>query len=102
MNVVPGSRDKVFWTTVILYGAALAGLVFVLKYIEYRYLLRELRVEVYISLVAVLFTALGIWMGSRSLAKRNSAVGPELQPVPSRPPEAGQGIGSEEGAWRGL
>ncbi len=102
MNAVPGSRDKVFWTTVILYGAALAGLVFVLKYIEYRYLLRELRVEVYISLVAVLFTALGIWMGSRSLAKRNSAVGPELQPVPSRPPEAGQGIGSQEGAWRGL
>lgn len=102
MNAVPGSRDKVFWTTVILYGAALAALVFVLKYIEYRYLLRELRVEVYISLVAVLFTALGIWMGSRSLAKRNGAAGQEVQSTPRTAAAPERTIVPEEDAWRGL
>ena len=34
-------RRSGFWTAVVLYGLALAALVFVLKYIEYRYLLRE-------------------------------------------------------------
>jgi len=57
-----------FWTTVMPYGLAMALLVFVLKYIEYRYLLHDLRVEVYIGVVAVLFTALGVWVGSRLLA----------------------------------
>lgn len=68
-------RRSGFWTTVVLYGLAMAVLVFILKYIEYRYLLRDLRVEVYIGLVAVLFTALGIWVGTKLLqGKRKDTV----------------------------
>ena len=61
------------WGTIALYGAALAGLVLVLKYFEYRYRIRDLRVEVYVGLVAVLFTALGVWMGSKLLKRRRQA-----------------------------
>ncbi|MBK6831935.1 MAG: hypothetical protein IPG92_14920 [Flavobacteriales bacterium] len=63
-------RRSGFWTTVVLYGLAVAALVFILKYFEYRYWIRDLRVEVYIGVVAVLFTALGIWMGSKAVARQ--------------------------------
>ncbi len=66
-------RKSYFWTTVVLYSLALAALVFILKYFEYRYWIRDLRVEVYIGVVAVLFTALGIWVGSKLLHGKKSA-----------------------------
>ncbi|MBK9177902.1 MAG: DNA-binding response regulator [Flavobacteriales bacterium] len=64
------TRRAGFRTTVVLYGLALAALVVALKYIEYRFLIRDLSVEVYIGVVAVLFTALGIWMGSKLLRRK--------------------------------
>ena len=70
MATAEEARRKGYWATIALYGLALAALVFVLKYIEYRYLVRELRVEVYVGVVAVLFTALGIWMGAKFLEGR--------------------------------
>lgn len=65
-------RKSGFWTTVVLYGLALAVLVVILKYVEYRFLIRDLSMEVYIGVVAVLFTALGIWAGSKLLAGKKN------------------------------
>ncbi|MBL7857831.1 MAG: response regulator transcription factor [Cyclobacteriaceae bacterium] len=50
---------------VLFYGVALAMLVFLLKYLEYRYLIHDLSVEVYLGVIAVFFTGLGIWAGFR-------------------------------------
>ncbi|HNR55482.1 MAG TPA: response regulator transcription factor [Flavobacteriales bacterium] len=74
MSTVQASRKRSFWLTVGGYGAAMALLVFILKYVEYKYLLRDLRVEVYVGVVALLFTALGIWMGTRMLARKAGIV----------------------------
>ncbi|WP_298302517.1 LuxR C-terminal-related transcriptional regulator [uncultured Erythrobacter sp.] len=52
----------------LLYGLPLAGLVFVLQWIEYRYLVFSMPGEIYIGLVAVIFITLGIWMGMRLTA----------------------------------
>ncbi len=71
-------RKSGFRTIVVLYGLALAVLVFILKYIEYRFLIRDLSVEVYVGVVAVLFTALGIWVGSKLLQRKEA--------VPAGPP----------------
>jgi NarL family two-component system response regulator LiaR len=49
--------------TIILYGVALAVLVFILKFIEYRFFVRDLSLEFYIGLIAFLFTGIGIWSG---------------------------------------
>ena len=49
--------------TVIIYGLAMAALIGLLKTIEYRYLVRDIPLEFYIGLVAVMFTGLGIWAG---------------------------------------
>ena len=51
--------------TVILYGLAMAVLIGLLKVVEYRYLVRDIPLEFYIGVVAVMFTGLGIWAGLR-------------------------------------
>ncbi len=50
---------------ILLYGLALAALTALLKFIEYRYWVRDLSLEFYLGLVALLFTGLGIWTGLR-------------------------------------
>ena len=81
-------RRSGLWTTVVLYGLALAGLVFFLKYIEYRFWVRDLRMEVYVGVVAVLFTALGIWVGKKLLESRPA----DAPPVPPPPPGPNQAV----------
>ena len=51
--------------TIILYGVALAALTVILKFIEYRFFVRDLSLEFYLGAVAVLFTGLGVWAGRR-------------------------------------
>ena len=51
--------------SIILYGAAMAALIGILKFIEYRFYVRDLSMELYIGLVAALFIILGIWVGRR-------------------------------------
>lgn len=46
----------------ILYGFALALLLFFLKWIELRFLIINHAFEIYAGIIAVLFTALGIWL----------------------------------------
>lgn len=64
--------------TVILYGLSLAGLVFLLKYLEYRLMVRDMSIEFYVGTVAVFFTALGIWAGLKLTQKRVVMVGAEF------------------------
>ena len=57
---------------VLVYGAALALLVVVLKLTEYRFLVVEHSVEVYAGLIALFAATAGIWLG-RSLRRRQTA-----------------------------
>lgn len=58
------------WTTLVLYGLVMAAVVAVLKYVEYRFMVKSLSTEVYIGVVAALFTGVGIWLGSKLIAAR--------------------------------
>lgn len=49
--------------TVILYGSAMALLIALMKYLEYRYFSRALSIEIYVGVIALFFTVLGIWVG---------------------------------------
>jgi len=64
--------------TIILYSLALAGLVFLLKFLEYRFIIRDLSLEFYFGIVAILFTALGIWAGLKLTRKKIVLVGQEF------------------------
>jgi two-component system, NarL family, response regulator LiaR len=66
--------------TILLYGLILAGLTAALKFLEYKYIVRDLSLEFYLSVVAVFFTAIGIWAGLKLTRKKMIVV--------SRPSEA--------------
>ena len=63
--------------TIILYALALALGAAVLQWLEYRYLARAYSAEIYIGLLAVGFTALGLWAGRRLTPQ--TAPGTEFQ-----------------------
>lgn len=46
----------------LLYSASLGLLLFLLKWLELRYIIIEHSFEIYAGLIAVVFTALGIWL----------------------------------------
>ena len=50
---------------VFVYGTLMAFLVFVLKWLQWKYLVTDYSLEIYIGLVAVFFTILGIWVATQ-------------------------------------
>ena len=64
---------------VLLYGAAMAALIGILKAIEYRFYVRDLSMEVYLGVVALLFTGLGVWVGFRLTRRNVVVVTPDFQ-----------------------
>jgi DNA-binding CsgD family transcriptional regulator len=60
---MPGSAN--FLTknkSIILYGVFLALLLFLLKWLELRFLIISHAFEIYAGVIAIIFTALGIWL----------------------------------------
>ena len=51
--------------TILFYGLTLALLIFIMKFLEYRYFVRDLSLEFYLGLIAVLCTGVGVWAGLR-------------------------------------
>ena len=47
---------------ILLYGAGLAALLFLMRWLELRFLIMSHAFELYAGAIAVLFTALGIWL----------------------------------------
>ncbi|MFI5218476.1 MAG: response regulator transcription factor [Bacteroidia bacterium] len=48
--------------TVLIYGFSLAILLFLLKWLELRFIIIDHAFEIYIGAIAVIFTSLGIWL----------------------------------------
>ena len=55
--------------SVVVYALALAAGAFVLQWLEYKYLARAFAPEIYVGLIALGFTALGVWVGHRLTPK---------------------------------
>jgi len=47
---------------ILAYGVSLAGLLLLMKWLELRFIIVDHALEVYIGAIAVIFTALGIWL----------------------------------------
>jgi NarL family two-component system response regulator LiaR len=67
--------------TVLLYGLVGGLLVVLLRLIEYKYLILSHSLEIYGGLVAVIFAALGIWLGLK-LTRVKTVVTVRQVPVP--------------------
>jgi len=69
---------------VILYGFVGGLLIALLKWMEYRFLVVEHSLEIYGGLVAVLFAAVGIWLGLKLTKTKETIVLKEV-PAPAGP-----------------
>jgi DNA-binding CsgD family transcriptional regulator len=58
----------------ILYGLILACLIFLLKIIEYKFLISSLSIEFYIAIIAIMFTVVGIWGGLKLTTRKKVIV----------------------------
>ena len=81
--------------TVIVYGILGGVLIAVLKIVEYRFLVLQHSLEIYGGIVALLFSALGIWLGLKLTRTRETVIVREvpvdvevLVPVPVAVPFA--------------
>jgi DNA-binding NarL/FixJ family response regulator len=60
--------------TILLYGISLAALVIALRLVEYRFLIHDLSMELYIGTIAIFFAVLGVWAGRRLTRKKTILV----------------------------
>lgn len=58
------------YVTVLFFGFLLAALTITLQFFEYKYYIGSLSTSIYTSVVASLFTAVGIWIGVSTLKQR--------------------------------
>jgi DNA-binding CsgD family transcriptional regulator len=61
------------WRTVILYALGLAAAAVALEQLKFRYAADEISTDVYVGLLALGFTVLGLWVGHRLTAKKSAA-----------------------------
>ncbi|MEJ0032855.1 MAG: response regulator transcription factor [Bacteroidota bacterium] len=50
---------------ILLYSAVMGLLVFVLKWLQWKYLIADNSLEIYIGIIALLFTGLGVWVSGQ-------------------------------------
>jgi DNA-binding CsgD family transcriptional regulator len=69
----------------LIYGVASGLLIFLLRLIEFRFLVIEHSVEIYGGLIALLFVSLGIWLGLKLTRRKEVLVVKEVR-VPVNEP----------------
>src|SRR6187455_989130 len=65
MNIYTLSENRTFFLrnkATIIYSISLAFLLFLLKWLELRFIIFDHSFEIYIGFIAVIFTTLGIWL----------------------------------------
>ena len=60
--------------TIILYGLALAALLFLMQWLQFGFIIRDLSLEFYLGVVAVIFTGIGIWAGLKLTQPKTKVV----------------------------
>lgn len=72
---------------VILYSLFMAVFVFALKWLQWKYLIADHSVEIYVGAVALLFTVLGIWIAQKLIQPKIERIIVEKEVFVSIPTE---------------
>jgi DNA-binding CsgD family transcriptional regulator len=66
------------YKNIVLYALLMALLALGLKFAEYKFILRNYAIEIYGGIVALIFAALGIWIGLKLVKKKEVVVVKEV------------------------
>ena len=69
-----------FYKLLLLYGIGIALLLLFVKYLDYGLFVRAVPFEIYVGVIALLFTILGIWMGLKLTTPKIKTI-----QIPSKP-----------------
>mgnify|MGYP001198559322 CR=1 FL=1 len=72
---------------IVIYGISMAILLFILKWLEMKYLIYSHSIEVMMGAVALMFTCLGIWLASKLTKPKVETVILEKEIIVERGPE---------------
>ena len=53
------------YSSYILYGASLAGLLLLMRFLEVKFLIYKNSIDIYIGFIALIFTSLGVWLAMK-------------------------------------
>ncbi len=53
------------YKSILVYGFSLAALMFLLRFLELKVFIMDYSVEIYVGLIALIFTGLGIWLAAK-------------------------------------
>lgn len=73
---------------ILLYSTLMAVFVFLLKWLQWKYLIADHSMEIYVGIVALLFTLLGIWIAHNIISSKTREIIVEkrvLVPTPAAP-----------------
>ena len=68
---------------ILIYGLVLGLLIAGLKFAEYKLIIRDHSIEIYGGLIALIFTAIGIWVGLKFVKKKEVLVVKEVLVQPA-------------------
>jgi two-component system, NarL family, response regulator LiaR len=71
---------------IILYGLALSALLFLLKWLEWRFIIFDHAIEIYSGAIALVFTGLGIWLALKLARPKTKTVYVERPADPAAQP----------------
>jgi two-component system, NarL family, response regulator LiaR len=58
----------------LLYGGILAILIFALKWLQWKFLIIEISLDIYVGIVAIFFTILGIWIATQLVKTKTRTI----------------------------
>jgi len=68
------ATTKSNYKQVFLYGVALAALLFLLKWMEFNFIILHHSFEIYAGMIALIFTALGIWLALKLMRPKTNTI----------------------------
>jgi DNA-binding CsgD family transcriptional regulator len=80
-HLTSATRHRIVKKIVLAYGLLGGSLIALLKFVEYRFLVLEHSLEIYGGIVALIFSALGIWLGLKLTRTREIEI---VREVPVR------------------
>ena len=75
------------YKSVLLYGISMALLLFLLKWLEFKLVIINHAFEIYIGAIAIVFTALGIWLALRLTRRKTETIIVEKEVYIRREPD---------------
>lgn len=70
---------------IIIYGLSLAGILVLLKWLEFRFLIMDHSFEVYVGAIAIIFTGLGVWLALKLAKPKKETIVVEKEIFIERP-----------------